>query len=68
MTRVASPRRSQIELVGEAGHSGEVSMENRRDALAAAGEVVLAVERAARDEPPETVATVGIDPRFRQAR
>jgi hydantoinase/carbamoylase family amidase len=59
VTRVASPRRSEIELVGESGHSGEVSMENRRDALAAAGEVVLAVERAARDEPPETVATVG---------
>ncbi len=59
VTRVASPRRSQIELVGEAGHSGEVSMENRHDALAAAGEVVLAVERAARDEPPETVATIG---------
>jgi hydantoinase/carbamoylase family amidase len=59
VTRVASPRRSVIELVGEAGHSGEVSMENRRDALAAAAEVVLAVERAARDEPPETVATVG---------
>ncbi len=59
VTRVASPRRSEIELVGESGHSGEVSMENRRDALAAAGEVVLAVERAAREEPPETVATVG---------
>lgn len=59
VTRVASPRRLEIELVGESGHSGEVSMENRRDALAAAGEVVLAVERAAREEPPETVATVG---------
>ena len=59
VTRVASPRRSEIELVGQSGHSGEVSMEKRRDALAAAGEVILAVERAARDEPPETVATVG---------
>jgi acetylornithine deacetylase/succinyl-diaminopimelate desuccinylase-like protein len=34
-------------------------MEDRRDALAAASEVVLAIERAARAEPPETVATVG---------
>ena len=34
-------------------------MELRRDALAAAAEVVLAVERIAREEPPETVATVG---------
>ncbi len=34
-------------------------MSERRDALAAAAEVVLAVEAAARAEPPETVATVG---------
>ena len=34
-------------------------MDVRRDALAAAAEIVLAVERAARAEPPETVATVG---------
>jgi hydantoinase/carbamoylase family amidase len=56
---VATPWRSQIELCGEAGHAGEVSMDERRDALAAAAEVVLAVERAALAEPPETVATVG---------
>ena len=59
VTRVASPRRLQVVLTGRAGHSGEVSMEERRDALAAAAEVVLAVESAARAEPPETVATVG---------
>jgi N-carbamoyl-L-amino-acid hydrolase len=56
---VASPRRFAIRITGEAGHSGEVSMSERHDALAAAAEVVLAVESAARDEPPETVATVG---------
>jgi hydantoinase/carbamoylase family amidase len=59
VTRVASPWRSEIELTGQAGHSGEVSMEDRRDALAAASEVVLAIERSARAEPAETVATVG---------
>jgi N-carbamoyl-L-amino-acid hydrolase len=59
VTRVASPRRSAIELTGQAGHSGEVSMEDRHDALAAASEIMLAVERAARAEPLETVATVG---------
>jgi len=59
VTRVAAPWRSEIELTGRAGHSGEVSMEDRHDALAAAAEVVLAVERAARAEPAETVATVG---------
>lgn len=57
--RVAVPRRLAIELTGESGHAGEVPMAERRDALAAAALVVLAVERAARDQPPGTVATVG---------
>jgi N-carbamoyl-L-amino-acid hydrolase len=63
--RVAAPRRFEIELRGVAAHSGEASMEDRRDALAAAAEVVSAVERAARDEPRQTVATVatlGVEP------
>jgi hydantoinase/carbamoylase family amidase len=59
VTAVASPRRFTVRLEGQAGHSGEVSMSERRDALAAAAEVVLAVEAAARAEPAETVATVG---------
>ncbi len=59
VTRVASPRRFELLISGEAGHSGEVPMEIRRDALAAAAEVVLAIEAAARAEPPQTVATVG---------
>ncbi|MGZ4193137.1 MAG: hydantoinase/carbamoylase family amidase [Solirubrobacteraceae bacterium] len=59
VTAVASPRRFAVRIEGQAGHAGEVSMAERRDALAAAAEVVLAVEAAARAEPPETVATVG---------
>ncbi len=59
VARVASPRRLEVVLTGAAGHCGEVSMQERHDALAAASEVVLAVEDAARAEPPETVATVG---------
>ena len=59
VTAVASPRRFAVRIDGQAGHSGEVSMADRRDALAAAAEVVLAVEAAARAEPAETVATVG---------
>jgi hydantoinase/carbamoylase family amidase len=59
VTTVASPRRFAVRILGQAGHSGEVSMAERRDALAAAAEVVLAVEAAARAQPPETVATVG---------
>jgi N-carbamoyl-L-amino-acid hydrolase len=60
VARVASPRRFTLQITGEAGHSGEVSMEARHDALAAAAEAVLAIEAAARAEPAETVATVGV--------
>ena len=60
VTRVASPRRLEVVITGEAGHSGEVSMADRHDALAAAAELVLAVEAAAQQEPAETVATVGV--------
>ena len=59
VTRVASPRRLEITIAGASGHAGEVAMDDRRDALAAAAEVMLAIEAAARAEPPETVATVG---------
>ena len=59
VSRVASPRRLEVTLTGQAGHSGEVTMAERRDALAAAAELVLAVETVARGEQPETVATVG---------
>jgi hydantoinase/carbamoylase family amidase len=57
--RVASPRRFVVTLTGESGHAGEVAMSQRHDALAAAAEIVLALEAAARAEPVETVATVG---------
>jgi hydantoinase/carbamoylase family amidase len=56
---VASPRRFAITVAGASGHAGEVSMEQRHDALAAAAEIVLAIEAAARAEPVQTVATVG---------
>jgi hydantoinase/carbamoylase family amidase len=56
---VASPRRFAITVTGESGHAGEVSMEQRHDALAAAAEIVLALESAARHQPAQTVATVG---------
>ena len=60
--RIAAPHRHEITVEGEAGHAGEVAMDERRDALAAAAELVLAVEEAARDAAgrwPATVATVG---------
>src|SRR5215211_4136107 len=51
---------SRVGLVfdGKAGHAGTVPMEGRQDALCAAAEFVLEVERAAKAEP-ESVATVG---------
>jgi hydantoinase/carbamoylase family amidase len=59
VTTVASPRRLEITVSGVSGHSGEVSMADRRDALAGAAEIVLAIEQAATAEPAETVATAG---------
>ena len=43
---------------GQAGHAGTLPMQGRRDALAAAAELVLEVERLAQ-EVPELRATVG---------
>ncbi len=58
--RVAVPHRHEVVVHGRAGHAGEVQMERRADALAAAAEIVLALEAAARAEPDaSTVATVG---------
>ena len=51
-TRVA------ISMTGVAGHAGTVPMSLRHDALVAAAEFVVAVERRAQDTP-ELVATVG---------
>lgn len=50
--------RMRIVISGTAGHAGTVPMGLRRDALAAAAECVLAVERIGAAEP-ERVATVG---------
>ena len=51
--------RRRCHVIGEAGHAGTVPMTMRRDALAAAAEMIGAVERigARRDD---TVATVGV--------
>jgi len=47
VTAIAGFTRLQIEITGVAGHAGTVPMEGRRDALAAAAECVLTVERRA---------------------
>jgi allantoate deiminase len=50
--------RMLVTVKGLAGHAGCVPMELRRDAVAAAAEMILAVEARARVEP-DLVATVG---------
>ncbi len=56
VSAIAGARRFEIEVVGTAGHAG-TPWERRRDALAAASEMILAVERLARGD--DSVATVG---------
>lgn len=58
VTAINGFSRLRVTLAGMAGHAGTVPMHLRRDALAAAAECVLAVERVAR-RVPELVGTVG---------
>jgi allantoate deiminase len=58
VTAINGANRYAIEIAGVAGHAGTVPMTLRQDALAAAAECVLAVERRASAEP-ELVGTVG---------
>lgn len=58
VTSIASIKRIAASITGEAGHAGTVPMPFRKDALAAAAEMILAVERIAR-ETPGMVGTVG---------
>jgi allantoate deiminase len=58
VSAIAGITRARCHVIGEAGHAGTVPMAMRRDALAAAAEMILAVERIGA-ERPGTVATVG---------
>jgi allantoate deiminase len=58
VTAIAGQGRFEVRFTGEAGHAGTVPMALRRDALCAAAEFALAVERIARAQPG-LVATVG---------
>jgi allantoate deiminase len=51
--------RARATVIGEAGHAGTVPMPMRRDALAAAAEMIIAVERTGSIRT-DTVATVGV--------
>ena len=58
VTAINGATRFAVEVDGMAGHAGTVPMSLRQDALAAAAECVLAVERRCGGEP-ELVGTVG---------
>lgn len=59
--RIAAPHQLRIALTGKARHAGSTPMGLRADALTGAAEVVLAVERLARESPSgTTVGTVGV--------
>jgi len=58
VTAIAGQTRARIEFHGKAGHAGTVPMILRQDALCAAAEFILKVERQAR-QTPGLVATVG---------
>ena len=61
VTSIAAPASLRISIEGSGGHAGAVLMPDRRDALCAAAELILAVETAAHSSgAPYTVATVGI--------
>ena len=58
VSAIAGQNRHILTFEGEAGHAGTVPMDSRRDALAAAAELVLAAEAQAR-QTGGLVATVG---------
>ena len=58
VTTIEGVTRAAIDVEGTAGHAGTVPMAMRHDALAAAAEMLLAIEERARRQP-NLVATVG---------
>jgi ureidoglycolate amidohydrolase len=61
VTAIAAPAALRVHIDGEGGHAGAVLMPERRDALCAAAEIILAVEAAARASGrADTVATTGV--------
>jgi ureidoglycolate amidohydrolase len=61
VTKIAAPASARVSIEGAGGHAGGVLMPNRRDALCAGSELILAIENAARTSRSiDTVATVGM--------
>ena len=59
VTAINGARRLSVAVQGHAGHAGTSPMAMRRDSLTAAAEMILAVERIAK-ETRDVVATVGV--------
>jgi beta-ureidopropionase / N-carbamoyl-L-amino-acid hydrolase len=63
VTSIAAPTRFRVVLTGQADHSGTTPMEMRKDALVAASEFILALEkicrRYSRMEKGRVVGTIG---------
>src|SRR6266852_3138001 len=58
---IAAPASFRVSVEGAGGHAGGVLMPDRKDALCAAAELILAIENAARASgAADTVATVGV--------
>jgi N-carbamoyl-L-amino-acid hydrolase len=61
VTHIAAPASMRILIEGEGGHAGGKLMPGRKDALAAASELVLALEATAKSTGAiDTVGTVGV--------
>lgn len=61
VTSIAAPASYKFCLKGVGGHAGAVLMPERRDAMTAAADLIVAIEKAARTSGAiDTVATVGI--------
>jgi len=61
VTKIAAPASARISIEGAGGHAGGVLMPDRHDALCAASELTLAIEKLAGTSGSiDTVATVGM--------
>jgi ureidoglycolate amidohydrolase len=61
VTHIAAPASMRIVIEGQGGHAGGTLMPGRKDALAAAAELILALEAAAKSSGAiDTVGTVGV--------
>jgi N-carbamoyl-L-amino-acid hydrolase len=61
VTHIAAPASQRIVIEGEGGHAGGKLMPGRKDALAAAAELILSLESVAKStDALDTVGTVGV--------